>query len=347
MNIENIPSKSKLLITTMFIFISLVFCYGYEYHKVYDSINVQVADSAVIEYGSPNYDIRTVVDNIDGEIVSIKQDIDTTKVGEQEIVVEVEKDNVVKDVSLVVEVKDTIAPAIELKNETISLTTGESFDMLSNLASVSDQVDGEIDYQQKEIVNEEVDTNYYTVESNVNSEVAGTYQVTVKAVDKYGNASSATYSVVVEDEVKPVEVTTPVVDNEVSYQDDYVATGDVNAMVELAYSLIGSPYMAGGNTPAGFDCSGFVQYLYSRIGISISRSTSTQLYDGVAVSYENAQPGDILLWGYANGTITHSAIYVGNGQMIHATNPRQGVIASDVAAWTRGSGTSVLAVRRI
>ena len=347
MNLENIPSKSKLLFTTMFIFISLVFCYGYEYHKVYDSINVQVADSAVIEYGSPNYDIRTVVDNIDGEIVSIKQDIDTTKVGEQEIVVEVEKDNVVKDVSLVVEVKDTIAPAIELKNETISLTTGESFDMLSNLASVSDQVDGEIDYQQKEIVNEEVDTNYYTVESNVNSEVAGTYQVTVKAVDKYGNASSATYSVVVEDEVKPVEVTTPVVDNEVSYQDDYVATGDVNAMVELAYSLIGSPYMAGGNTPAGFDCSGFVQYLYSRIGISISRSTSTQLYDGVAVSYENAQPGDILLWGYANGIITHSAIYVGNGQMIHATNPRQGVIASDVAAWTRGSGTSVLAVRRI
>ena len=347
MNLENIPSKSKLLFTTMFIFISLVFCYGYEYHKVYDSINVKVADSAVIEYGSPNYDIRTVVDNIDGEIVSIKQDIDTTKVGEQEIVVEVEKDNVVKDVSLVVEVKDTIAPAIELKNETISLTTGESFDMLSNLASVSDQVDGEIDYQQKEIVNEEVDTNYYTVESNVNSEVAGTYQVTVKAVDKYGNASSATYSVVVEDEVKPVEVTTPVVDNEVSYQDDYVATGDVNAMVELAYSLIGSPYMAGGNTPAGFDCSGFVQYLYSRIGISISRSTSTQLYDGVAVSYENAQPGDILLWGYANGIITHSAIYVGNGQMIHATNPRQGVIASDVAAWTRGSGTSVLAVRRI
>ena len=81
--------------------------------------------------------------------------------------------------------------------------------------------------------------------------------------------------------------------------------------------------------------------------ISISRSTSTQIHDGVAVSYENAQPGDILLWGYSAGVPTHSAIYVGNGQMIHATNPRQGVIASDVAAWTRGSGTSVIAVRRI
>lgn len=121
----------------------------------------------------------------------------------------------------------------------------------------------------------------------------------------------------------------------------------MTALVQLAYSLIGSPYVAGGNSPLGFDCSGFVQYLYSRVGISISRSTSTQIRDGVAVSYENAQPGDILLWGYSDGVPTHSAIYVGNGQMIHATNPRQGVIASDVAAWTRGSGTSVIAVRRI
>ena len=118
-------------------------------------------------------------------------------------------------------------------------------------------------------------------------------------------------------------------------------------MVKLAYSLIGSPYVAGGTSPSGFDCSGFVQYLYSQIGISVSRSSSTQMYDGVAVSYEAARPGDILIWGYGPGVPTHSAIYVGNGQMVHATNPIQGVIASDVAGWTRGSGTHVIAVRRI
>ena len=122
------------------------------------------------------------------------------------------------------------------------------------------------------------------------------------------------------------------------------AAGD---LVSLAYSYVGYPYIAGANGPYGFDCSGFVQYLYSRIGIGISRSTSTQIYDGVGVSYADAQPGDILLWGYYDGAPTHSALYVGGGQMVHATNPRQGVLASDVAAWTRGSGTHVIAVRRI
>lgn len=343
MKTENIPSRRKLLATTMFLFTSLMICYFYEYHKVYQSIDVTVSNSAVIEYGSPNYDIRTVVDSVDGEIVSIKKDIDTTKVGLQEIIVEVEKNQIIKEVPIMVEVKDTIAPKIQLKKEVISLTEGDSFDALSNLTSVYDKVDGEIEYQKQEIVNSEVDTNYYTVDSNVNSDVPGTYEVTVTAVDQYGNESMVTYSVEVSekvDEVAPV-VTQPI------YKNDYVATGDMNSLVKLAYSLIGSPYAAGGNSPAGFDCSGFVQYLYSQVGISISRSSSTQMYDGVPVSYENAKPGDILIWGYSAGAPTHSAIYVGGGQMIHATNPVQGVIASDVAAWTRGSGTHVIAVRRI
>ena len=343
MKTENIPSRRKLLATTMFLFTSLMICYFYEYHKVYQSIDVTVSNSAVIEYGSPNYDIRTVVDSVDGEIVSIKKDIDTTKVGPQEIIVEVEKNQIIKEVPIMVEVKDTIAPKIQLKKEVISLTEGDSFDALSNLTSVYDKVDGEIEYQKQEFVNSEVDTNYYTVDSNVNSDVPGTYEVTVTAVDQYGNESMVTYSVEVSEKVEEVA---PVVTQPI-YKNDYVATGDMNSLVKLAYSLIGSPYAAGGNSPAGFDCSGFVQYLYSQVGISISRSSSTQMYDGVPVSYENAKPGDILIWGYSAGAPTHSAIYVGGGQMIHATNPVQGVIASDVAAWTRGSGTHVIAVRRI
>lgn len=342
MKTENLPSKRKLLATTMFLVISLMFCYFYEYHQVYSSIEVSVSETAMIEYGSPNYDIRKVVGFVDGEIVSIKKDIDTTKVGPQEMVVEVEKNQVIKEVPIIVEVKDTVAPEIQLKEQTISLTAGDSFDVLGNLSSVYDKVDGKIEYQQKEIVNDEVDTNYYTVESNVDSNIPGSYQVVVKAVDKYGNSSSVTYSVEVSEKTDAV-VSIP---NE-GYQNNYIATGDMNYLVQLAYSLIGSSYVAGGNSPAGFDCSGFVQYLYSQIGISVSRGSSTQMGDGVAVSYENAQPGDILIWGYSAGAPTHSAIYIGNGQMIHATNPVQGVIASDVAAWTRGSGTHIIAVRRI
>ena len=69
--------------------------------------------------------------------------------------------------------------------------------------------------------------------------------------------------------------------------------------------------------------------------------------DGVGISYDNVQPGDILSWGYTDGVPTHSALYVGNGMMIHAANPSQGVLLSNVAAWTRGSGTRVISVRRI
>ena len=95
---ENLPSKNKLMIITFVLFIGLMFNYFYEYYHVYNSIEIKTSKTAVVEYGSPNYDIREVVDSVDGEIVSIKKDIDTTKVGPQEIIVEVEKNQVVKEV---------------------------------------------------------------------------------------------------------------------------------------------------------------------------------------------------------------------------------------------------------
>ena len=82
------------------------------------------------------------------------------------------------------------------------------------------------------------------------------------------------------------------------------------------------------------------------IGIGVSRSSYTQAYDGVGVSYAEAQPGDILIWGH-NGVVTHSALYVGNGMMIHATNPSQGVALSSVSGWENGSYDTLMAVRRI
>ena len=124
--------------------------------------------------------------------------------------------------------------------------------------------------------------------------------------------------------------------------------GHVDVGDQSGEDLVSALYVAGGADPSvGFDCSGFVYYLYSRIGISISRSSSTQIYDGVPVSYDQAKPGDILSWGYVAGSPTHSALYIGNGQMIHATNPAMGVVVSNVADWTRGSGTHIIAVRRI
>ncbi|MNI85606.1 Murein DD-endopeptidase MepS/Murein LD-carboxypeptidase precursor [compost metagenome] len=83
-----------------------------------------------------------------------------------------------------------------------------------------------------------------------------------------------------------------------------------------------------------FDCSGFTQYVYRQAGIYISRTTYTQINDGVAVSYSNLQPGDLVLTSAG-----HIGIYVGNGQMIHA--PQTGDVVKVSKIW------SFYAARRI
>ena len=324
---------------TICICLSILVCYIIEYNVIYKNIKVKASSIKTLEYGSSNYRVEDLVKDVYGEDIYLKKDINTKKVGIQKAIVIANKDGVSKEIPIKVKVKDTTAPDI-------SLSVGEKFNALNNLKSVSDKVDGNIKYQDNNAVNDKKDTNYYTVYGNVDTYEEGVYPVTVKAVDKYGNLSSITYNVEVTEEdnyvdnISSREVSTPV---NVS-----APTRDKSGLVSLAYSLVGSRYVAGGADPSiGFDCSGFVYYLYSSIGISISRSSSTQMYEGVGVSYENAQPGDILSWGYSAGAPTHSAIYVGGGKMIHATNPSMGVVVSDVASWTRGSGTRVIAVRRI
>lgn len=328
-------SKNKFVSLIFVGFIALMCCYTYKNHITYQSIKVSVKNQAVVEYGSPKYNIEDIVD-VEGEIVSIKQDINTKVLGPQEVVVEVRKDNIIREVPILIEVVDTTAPVINLNNDTIEVEYGSDYNLGDNIKDVIDEIDGEINYQELSMIGDEYDSPYYTITSESDINAVGEHIVVVKAVDKYGNTSSVNFNLRV---IEPVYV-------EKVYS-NLPANLNGNNIVSLAYSLLGSRYVSGGNSLSGFDCSGFVQYLYSQYGISVSRSASTQIYDGVAVSYENAQPGDILSWGYDNGVVTHSALYVGNGMMIHAANPSQGVILSDVAAWERGSNITLLSVRRI
>ena len=321
----------------------MVSCYVYHDYYTYKSIKVITVDNASIEYGSANYDVEDLVKKVDGEIVSVKKKADTSVVGKQEIIVEVKKDNVVKDVPIVVNVVDTSAPVINLKDEKMTVTQGEFCDITTNVDSVNDEVDGEISYLSTGDSNSKY---YYNFDFN-SEEIGevGSHEVTVYAKDKRGNLSTATFTVEV---VAPVVETPAPVANNYS-QPTYGYAGPSaygNDVVSIAYSLVGSPYVGGANGPYAFDCSGFVQYVYSSVGVYVSRSSSTQAYDGVGVSYADAQPGDILNWGHG-GVVTHSALYVGGGMMIHATNPSQGVVVSNVAAWDNGSYDSLMGVRRI
>ena len=336
---EGSSKKILKLLSLMIISAIMIYsCYVYHNYTTYNSIKITTIKKATVEYGSANYDINNLIKKVEGEIISIKKDIDTNVVGEQEVVVEVKKENVVKQVPILVNVVDTIAPTIELNEEKITVDYGADYAFTDNISSVRDDVDGDISYSG------EVDDNstlYYNFSYNQDEiDEVGSHEVVVNAKDSNGNVTTKTFIYEVLAPKKVYSVSTPVYSNVAPN----ASGGD---LVSIAYSLIGSPYISGANGPYGFDCSGFVQYVYSRVGIGVSRSTSTQLYDGVGISYSEAQPGDILSWGYYDGVPTHSALYVGNGQMVHATNPSQGVIASDVAAWTRGSGTHIISVRRI
>lgn len=93
------------------------------------------------------------------------------------------------------------------------------------------------------------------------------------------------------------------------------------AIVDEAMKYLGVPYVWGGTTPSGFDCSGLVQYVCNSLGIDITRTTYTQINDGVAVTRSELSPGDLVFFA-DNGDVHHVGIYIGNDEFIHA--PRTG-----------------------
>lgn len=97
-----------------------------------------------------------------------------------------------------------------------------------------------------------------------------------------------------------------------------------------AKQFLDCPYVYGGESPSGFDCSGFVQYVYGLLGYSVHRTATAQLADGYEIPYDSLLPGDIVYFGY--GTIaTHVGIYVGNGEFIHAQSSSTGVVITELS----------------
>ena len=90
------------------------------------------------------------------------------------------------------------------------------------------------------------------------------------------------------------------------------------AIVELAKKYLGTPYVYGGSSPSGFDCSGFVYFLYKNMGVTLNRVAADQMTNGTWVPKNALQPGDIVGFANKSGYITHVGIYAGNGMMIHS-----------------------------
>jgi cell wall-associated NlpC family hydrolase len=128
-------------------------------------------------------------------------------------------------------------------------------------------------------------------------------------------------------------------------------TATAARVLATADRYVGVPYVWGGNTPeTGFDCSGFTRYVFAKQGISLPRTSREQARMGAGVALDPAAllPGDLLLFAEPNEAVSHVAIYVGDGRMIHASSAAREVsyfdLGGDRAAWYV---QNMVAVRRV
>lgn len=234
-------------------------------------------------------------------------------------------------------------PTLLLKSEEVTVDLNSSFSYTDNIGYIATQ-DG--------ILPAIKETD------NVDVTNEGTYQCTVEAVDAKGNKTSASFNVTVK---KPAEVIRAEEEARIAAEKaaaeaaaraaaqaaaqaqaaaaaatvTYSASAPVNptgsSIADYALQFVGSPYVYGGTSPAGFDCSGFTQYVFAAFGISLPRTSYGQETVGTIVSPANAMPGDLVTYN------NHSAIYIGNGQIVNAMSPGQGVAVCSMYAITNGN----------
>ena len=110
------------------------------------------------------------------------------------------------------------------------------------------------------------------------------------------------------------------------------------AVIDYACQFVGNPYVWGGTSLTnGADCSGFVQSVYAHLGVSLPRTTYDMVNSGYAVSYEEAQPGDLILYG----DCSHVGLYMGDGNIVNALNSDRGICICSATY------TNIYAVRRV
>lgn len=116
------------------------------------------------------------------------------------------------------------------------------------------------------------------------------------------------------------------------------ATASGQAVVDYAMQFLGTPYKWGGKDPSGFDCSGFVYYVFSHFGIALNRVAQDQASNGTHVDAANLQVGDVLCFYSGTDYIGHVGIYIGDGKFIHSATSNTGVIITEISGYytTRG-----------
>jgi len=100
-----------------------------------------------------------------------------------------------------------------------------------------------------------------------------------------------------------------------------------STILDYAESFIGVPYRYGGTTPKGFDCSGYVQYVFGHFGVKLPRTAGEQYHSGQKINVNDAKPGDIVAFR-SGGAISHTGIYLGSSNFISSTSSKGVMVAS-------------------
>ena len=199
-------SKYKIVASLIFITLSVaiisynIFDMNHR-QEVFNKLDVKFTEVKAIEYGTADYNPMDLVENVPyGKIVNYTNAVDTNAIGKQKLVFVVENENVTKVVNVEVEIVDTEKPEINTEKEDISIEEGNEFNIKDNIKSVTDKVDGELEF-----VNEEPEEKkaYYTINTDLDTNVAGNYKVNIKAVDQSGNINEKTYTINVVEKPKP------------------------------------------------------------------------------------------------------------------------------------------------
>lgn len=114
-------------------------------------------------------------------------------------------------------------------------------------------------------------------------------------------------------------------------------------IVEYAKQFLGNRYVYGGTSLTnGVDCSGFTMGVYKHFGITLSHHSGTQAREGTKITASELQPGDLIFYADSSGKINHVAMYIGNGQVIHASDPKSGIKISNYKYRTPVKYVSIL-----
>ena len=298
-----------------------------------------------------DYDAAVNLSQIDMNASSITTDtFDRTKTGLQNININVtvnKKDSTEGTTgyqfseTAAVRMVSPSGPQVILKAEEVTVDLGGTFTYGDNIGYVS-STDGKLPAIKE---NDNVDVN-----------TEGTYTCNLEFIDASGKSSAVSYTVNVkkpeeiiraEEEAKRAEEAARIVAEQQAQAQQEAAerqqilaalqasngsyTGSGNDIVSFAMSYLGYPYVWGGTSPSGFDCSGFTQYVYSHFGISLPRTSYQQELCGTIVSPAEAQPGDLVTYN------DHSAIYIGNGQTISAMSPDAGIAIAGLYSVPNGN----------